>query len=93
MAELQAPASLQEIKQKVDSIHAMLVSMAARLEYQLTPPEERAKMQLKAKEIFEKLKKEAEDEIAHELEKRRERGIGKEGDAVTEEDIKTLDSY
>lgn len=57
------------------------------------PPERKAELEQKAKETYERLKKEAEEEIEAILRKRAEAGIANDGDAVTERDLEEIQGF
>lgn len=84
------PVTLEDINRKLDYLIGIIQFQGQKQQLNLTP-EERQAMLNKATEIYAKLKKEADEELEQELERRREAGIGKDGDALTQDDLKKLE--
>lgn len=84
------PVTLEDINKKLDYLIGIVQFQGQKQQLNLTP-EERQAMLSKATEIYAKLKKEADEEIEQELEKRREAGVARDGDALTPEDLKKLE--
>lgn len=74
------------ILQRMESLQHDVAQLTLKTDHALLTPEEKEKKLQKAKEIVEKMKKEAEEEIEAELMKRRDRGIPRDGDALTPEE-------
>lgn len=71
------------INQRVDQLHHDLAQLTLKTDHALSTPEEKEARLKKAKELVEKMKKEAEAEIEAALIQRRERGIARDGEALT----------
>lgn len=83
---------LRYIIQQLDDLKSRLPDLSKQ---QLDPDLERAKLaesQRKAKEQYERLKKQADEEIAVALKSRKEQGIPDDGDAVRPQDLEILEN-
>lgn len=72
------------ILQRMESLQHDVAQLTLKTDHALLTPEEKEKKLQKAKEIVEKMKKEAEEEIEMEIARRRAKGIGQDGNALTD---------